>query len=256
MPITMENITTKLKTVKNILCFLFKTPKRFIVMVALIGALVVGGYYFFDKPTPEEKAREELAAAMAVVSKVMILPQDDQPVLATVTDAETLIAQQAFFAGSVNGDQLLLFPKSMKAVIWSPSREKIINVGPIQQSANPAAINPSPSPTSQMPTKSTTPTLQEAASLLVEIRNGTGKTGYGSAIAEQLSANSAYKVIKVTDATKTDYAKNIVFNLSSDQPKASLASSLAAVLGADLSSKLPDGEKETAADALVILGGK
>ena len=68
MPITMENITTKLKTVKNILCFLFKTPKRFIVMVALIGALVVGGYYFFDKPTPEEKAREKLAAPMAAVS--------------------------------------------------------------------------------------------------------------------------------------------------------------------------------------------
>jgi len=230
----------------------FFRNKRRVIAIVILALVVLGGYVVYEKYfhlTQAEKAQQELATAIAAVSKVMVLPEGDQPVLATVTDAKTLIAQQTFFAGSANGDQLLLFPKSMKAIIWSPSREKIINVGPIQQS-------PSPSAVSQSSTKSNAPVTQTTTTLSVEIRNGTGQAGYASSIAQQLSSNAAYKVLKVTDAAKNGYAKNMVINLSNDQSKASLASSLAAALGADISSTLPVGEKETTADVLVILGGK
>jgi len=118
----------------------FRAPRRALVTVLAVGLIVTIGYIAFGMQTPEQKAAKELAAATAAVGKLMILPDGDQPILATVTDAKTLIAQQAFFAGSINGDQLLLFPKSMKAVIWSPSRQLIVNVGPIQQTS--AAIAP------------------------------------------------------------------------------------------------------------------
>lgn len=254
MPIM--NTLTKLKYI-----FSFK----FVLLAVVFVGVAIGGYYiFFNKQTPEEKAREELATAVLAVSKYMVLPEGDEPVLAVVTDAETLIKQQAFFTGAVNGDQLLLFPKNMKAIIWSPSRNKIINVGPIEQQ-QPAAVavndqisNPKSETDS---TRSTAADTEQASSpqanssaLTVEIRNGTGKTGYASSIAQQLSENAGYKVIKIVDAAKKDYAKNIVVNLTSDKSKSSLVNSLASALGASVDSELPDGENSAEVDALVILG--
>lgn len=115
---------------------LFKGKKKvvpLIMLVFIIGS-AYGVYEKFFNLYDEERAQKELATAIAAVGQLMILPEGDEPVLATVTDAEALIAQQAFFAGSIDGDHLLLFPRSLKAIIYSPSRNKIINAGPIEQS--------------------------------------------------------------------------------------------------------------------------
>ncbi|MBI2450820.1 MAG: LytR C-terminal domain-containing protein [Parcubacteria group bacterium] len=256
-----------------------------------IGVLAVGGYYLFDKPTPEEKAREELAAAMASVGELMILPEGDEPVLATVTDAETLIKQQAFFTGAVNGDQLLLFPRNLKAVLYSPSRKMIVNMGPIQQQpqvavgndqipsapegdasrpygAGKSQTNPNDSEqillefngasqnsNIQNETANSASVPQGSAILTAEIRNGTGKNGLASQIAEQISGNAGYKVLKVTDAHKKDYSETLVVNKNRDVEKLQLVNSLIAALGGRAASELPSGEKDTEADILVILGG-
>ncbi|TSC77729.1 MAG: Uncharacterized protein G01um101429_997 [Parcubacteria group bacterium Gr01-1014_29] len=280
----MENITTKLKTrflsssaqatedeqnenyegaetlsyrgvTRSILRLVFKTPKRSIFVFLFIGVLAVGGYYFFDKPTPEEKAREELAAAVASVGKLMILPEGDEPVLATVTDAETLVKQQAFFTGSINGDQLLLFPRNLKAVLYSPSRKMIVNVGPIQQQAAVSQTNAEQAQNNAEIPRELVSSPQESAILTVEIRNGTGKNGFASQIAEQISGNSGYNVLKVTDAHKRDYSETLIVNKNRDVEKLQLANSLIAALGVRAASELPSGEKDTEADVLVILGG-
>lgn len=112
--------------------------KRKIFITILTVSLSVGyiAYGKFFNLSDTEYIQNELAVAVSAVGELMILPEGDEPVLATVTDAETLIKQQAFFAGATDGDQLLLFPKNMKAVIYSPSRGKIINAGPIEQQAS------------------------------------------------------------------------------------------------------------------------
>src|SRR3989338_10786265 len=48
------------------------------------------------------------------LSDIYAVPANDEPVLYTIDDAAALIAQQAFFTGSQNGDTLFIFPKSMK----------------------------------------------------------------------------------------------------------------------------------------------
>lgn len=68
----------------------------------------------------------------------MFLPEED-PTIATITDAENLIQQQPFYAGAQNGDKLLIFPNAKKAIIYSEARDKLINVGPIYFNANKAA---------------------------------------------------------------------------------------------------------------------
>ncbi|MEI9966550.1 MAG: hypothetical protein WDN67_02790 [Candidatus Moraniibacteriota bacterium] len=50
-------------------------------------------------------------------------------------------SRPTLFTGSIDGDQLLVFPESRKAIIWSPTRKIIVNAGPIQD--NMAANNAS-----------------------------------------------------------------------------------------------------------------
>ncbi len=228
--------------------------RRRIAATVVLTLIMLGGYLIYQKYfnlTPAEKAQKELAAAVEAVSRHIILPQGDQPVLATVTDAKTLISQQAFFAGAVNGDQLLLFPGSLKAVLYSPSRNVIVNVGPIQQSQ---ALG---QPTGASNTEQTTGVAagKQGAMLSVEVRNGTSKNGFAAQIAGLISANPEYSVINSGDAKNRNYKKTVVVNRTSDSAKNLLANTLAQALGADVVSDLPAGEKDTGADALVILGG-
>lgn len=221
-----------------------RRPKRTLIALVIIAALAVWAYFTLGNKTPEEKAQEELAAAIAAVGQLMILPEGDEPVLATVTDAEALIKQQAFFSGAVNGDQLLLFPKNLKAVIYSPSRGKIINAGPIEQ-------QPVGDGEARTQTQSTAP----ADILTVEVRNGTGKTGYAAQFAKQLAGNAGYAVVKVADAGKKDYQNTVVYVHTGDESNQSKVDALTTSLGVAVTESLPDGEKSTSADVLVILGG-
>ncbi len=82
-----------------------------------------------DKATQAEidKATEELVAK---VGKLILLP-NEKPTLATVLDAKKLVAEQPFYAGAENGDQLLVYAKAQKAILYSPSKNILINVGPV-----------------------------------------------------------------------------------------------------------------------------
>lgn len=240
----METIQRMRRVSGLVLRLVLRQPKRALIALVIIVALAVLAYLALGTKSPEEQAREELAAAVAAVGQLMVLPEGDEPVLATVTDAETLTKQQAFFSGAVNGDQLLLFPKNLKAVIYSPSRNKIINAGPIEQSVDTAGVNTQAQSVAPVP----------APALTVEVRNGTGKTGYGAQFAGELGANAGYTVVKVADAGKKDYQSTVVYVRTGDESNQSKVDALTTSLGVSATNSLPDGEKSTSADVLVILG--
>lgn len=77
-----------------------------------------------------EKQAEEAKDIIKKVRKVMVLP-DEEPVMYMIDNPAELIAQQAFFTGTQKGDILMIFPKSAKAVIYSKSRNVIVNAGPV-----------------------------------------------------------------------------------------------------------------------------
>jgi hypothetical protein len=64
------------------------------------------------------------------VGKLIQLPTDEVPTVATVIDAAK-VKSQAFFANAQNGDKLLLYSKTGKAILYRPSTKKIIEVAPI-----------------------------------------------------------------------------------------------------------------------------
>ena len=64
----------------------------------------------------------------------MLLPQNETPTLATVSDLHALEGQ-AFFKNAKEGDKVLMYLRSQRAILYRPSIDRIIEVGPITGAA-------------------------------------------------------------------------------------------------------------------------
>lgn len=107
--------------------------------VAIAG--LAGGYYFYNRAErlstelaevrPEEQRTEDdVAGVIEDVSKLIVLPQDEQPTVATVSDPEKL-RDQEFFANAKQGDRVLIYTNARKAILYDPVAHKIIEVAPL-----------------------------------------------------------------------------------------------------------------------------
>lgn len=115
-----------------------------LVVVALIGIGSAGYLYkqvqdLKNNPKTSQEAQTNKANEMkAKVSKLISVPNDETPTLATVTD-KTKLKDQPFFKDAENGDAILIFPQAKKAIIYRESSNKLINVGPIAITSDAAA---------------------------------------------------------------------------------------------------------------------
>ena len=75
-------------------------------------------------------AQKEIDMLVMAVGKLIELPNDEVPTIATVLDKDAL-KEQLFFAKAENDDKLLAYTKTMQAILYRPSVNKIINVAPI-----------------------------------------------------------------------------------------------------------------------------
>ena len=84
-------------------------------------------------------------AILAKLSKHMPLPTNDSVTIYTIQDPKSLAVQQPFFEGASAGDLLIIFPKTGEAIIYSPSKDAIVHIGPItnESTTTPAIINSS-----------------------------------------------------------------------------------------------------------------
>jgi len=135
-----------------------KLVKIIVIIVAAIifaGALATAGYYYnqYLKITknPDVVSQQETAKLVSSVGKLMALPTDETPSIATVTD-KTKLADQPFFTNSENGDKVLIYTNAKKAILYRPSTDKIIEVMPISFSNTPATT-PAPAATTETPKK-------------------------------------------------------------------------------------------------------
>ena len=95
-----------------------------IVLIVLgYGITKLWGYFFAGSDA-------ELRSLVSDVSDHMLLPPDESPTLATVSDMHALEGQE-FFKNAQEGDKVLMYLRSRKAIIYRPSIDRIIEVGPI-----------------------------------------------------------------------------------------------------------------------------
>jgi len=125
--------------------------QRVLIGILVIGILVSLGatYYFYNqlnklRLNPQEAAQEEARALVAKVGKLIVLPEDENPTVATVADPEAL-RSQPFFAKAEKGDKVLIYTNARKAILYNPENNKIVEVAPINIGPG-AQTQPPPTP--------------------------------------------------------------------------------------------------------------
>ena len=116
-------------------------PLRTIFLIGIIALICIGAYVFafarLGAPTvntvvPIGQTALVQASGDVVqrVGQLILLPSDEVPTLATVSDINVLKGQ-LFFQNASNGDVVLMYAKARKAILYSPRLNKVIEVAPI-----------------------------------------------------------------------------------------------------------------------------
>lgn len=82
------------------------------------------------KKNPQQIAQEITKELVENVGKLIVLPADETPTVATVSDPEKL-KDQPFFANAKAGDKVLIYTKARKAFLYNPEGRKIVEVAPV-----------------------------------------------------------------------------------------------------------------------------
>jgi len=231
-----------------------KALQKFILILVVVGAVAGGGWYFFNQGNkgfvirPGEKlSDEQVSELIERVGRFLVLPSDEKPSVAAISDALALSERQAFYKDAKDGDILIVY--SSKAIIYDATADKLVNVGPIVRTD----IEPETASGSEQAMEGPEPTA-EPVEVTVEVRNGTSTAGLAGAMASALKENELYEVLSPGDAAGT-YSETFVVDLSDgDEGKGATAALLAKELNAELVTELPDGERSSKADLLVLIG--
>lgn len=90
---------------------------------------------------------QSVAQAKSIIDKVkkhIVIQGDVEPTVATIVDVETLKKRNEFYKNAKNGDNLVVTPT--RAILYSPDKDIILDVVPVQLTPNtPAPANSSSS---------------------------------------------------------------------------------------------------------------
>lgn len=110
-----------------------KIKQKIMVVVVLI-AVALAGYFYYElyklRQNPQAQAEQEVKDLTAKVGRLVVLPSNETPTIATVSDPEAL-KDQPFFAQAVKGDKVLIYAQAKKAYLYSVTLNKIIDVAPL-----------------------------------------------------------------------------------------------------------------------------
>jgi len=223
-----------------------------ILILAIIAAAVWSFYNYHqtkqkvaaltDPEAQSDLISKERDALIKKVSEIILLPEDEDPSIALVSDVETLRANQPFFRNSENGDQVLVYTD--RAIIYRKSEHKIINIGPVTGATAPPEIATANEENIPVSVEN-----KEEVIITVDIRNGSGVSGVAGALGKKLESNNKYEIINIGDAERDTYVDTLLINPSNLD-----VSSLEEELGISSTDIFPSGVKDSTADIVIIIG--
>lgn len=200
-------------------------------------------------------SKSELKSLLDKLGQLMEIPQNEEPTVATITDTSKL-KDQPFFEKAQNGDKVIIFTSSKKAILYRPASNKIIDVSPINvdtPTVTPGSVRPSGNPSITL-----IPTLVPLKANIT-ILNGTETSGLATKM--ERSLKKIYPDITVITkdfAQRKNYIKTLV--IDSSGVKKTEAQTLAEFLKGEISI-LPKNEViptpepgSLPADITVIIG--
>lgn len=238
-----------------------------LAFAVLFVVLVVGGSFLLwqnyqlkavasDVGSDTEMTAVEIQDLLAKIGKHILLPSDEEPTIATIVDAEKLSQEQAFYQNVVNGDKVLIYMQAQKAVIYRENGDVLVNVGPVY--TNTPATEPTATETGEesnlngeeIPAE----TIEQSEEpLSIEVRNGSKTAGVAGKLRDSLEENAAFEVVAIADANSKTFSQTVLVDLSAGNKKAQLEA-LQTELGVTAVMAIPEGEDDTEAEVLVIIG--
>jgi len=120
---------------KNIFRIKYQKLLPWILFAASLAVIFFLSYKLvYLQRNPEEINRIEANKIVKAVGKLIILPADETPTIATVTDKEAL-KEYPFFNNASVGDRVLIYEKAGKAVLYNPALNKVVEIAPFNLGA-------------------------------------------------------------------------------------------------------------------------
>jgi hypothetical protein len=210
-----------------------KRPRKIIIILLILAVVICTGIfclykqYQSAKHNPDKVVKADEMRITRSISKFMDLPQNDTPEISTVIDA-TKLNNQKFFEKTKNGDKVLIYNNAGKAILYRPSTNKVIEF---------LSLLPGSTTTNNQTTS-------------VAIYNGTKITGLTTQYETKLSQIANLSIVIKENASKNNYSKTIVVDLSGSHQDA--AQQISKLLGAEISTEIPSGELKPQTDILII----
>ncbi len=115
-------------------------PRLWFVLSGIVLAVILmttGGLIAIMHYRRQTAALPDTVAAVTErVARHIMLPTNEQPALATVTDASKL--NTPFLKHAHNGDKILIYQKNQLAIIYRPADDRLVSVGPVSIDEPPA----------------------------------------------------------------------------------------------------------------------
>lgn len=119
-----QHTTPKKQPVKN-------KSRRGLIASGIILSLAAGALaalFFTGKIGKSENLNDPLTVK-SKVAKHFVLPADEEPALATITDKNKI--NTPFLKKAENGDKMLIYQEAKRIILYRPSLDRIIDVGPV-----------------------------------------------------------------------------------------------------------------------------
>ena len=224
-------------------------------VVAGLVCLVVGvflGAMFGDRlinrgvPVKVSKVAE-INRLLQKVSRHMAIVKDEDPIVATVQNAEILRQTNPFFYRDVqNGDLLIVWESNGRAILYSTKKDIVLS----------ALVLPPGAFSAQDLTGAVgagSGGAVDAKQLNIEIRNASGRSGAAKDLSDKFKAAGFSQVI-VSNSAKT-YPTTTLVKVS-DKAKSEASLDQIITLSGGAFGSLPSGEASGSADLLIILGAQ
>ncbi len=220
--------------------------KKWLTIAGVVGAVAIVGasvFYQHQQTLKQQMAsktapEDEISQLVKDLSQLVVLPDNEQPVIATVVDLEKLKGQQ-FFQNAQLEDKVIIYAQAGKAILYRPAQKKVVEIAPFVNSAQDAHSSVLGANT------------DAAAMIKVEIRNGSGKGGQAALAKTKLSGLKNIEVIQLSNAAQI-YADTQIVVLN-NSAAAAVNQIQNFITGQDVTS-LPQGEPASKADIVIILG--
>ncbi len=111
--------------------------KKRLIIIIVILIIIAAGAYFLSGFFKVEVSSDSVAATanesrgiVERVSKLVILPEGENPVVATVNDLRPL-ADKPFFKNAKVGYKLLIYEKAGRGVLYDPVKNRVVEMASI-----------------------------------------------------------------------------------------------------------------------------